>query len=145
MRREQFNVVAPDPRGMAAATALSDALEMERPPSSVFTPGGPGGVPRGRLGLNVLQVAVSDADSRTKHAVITFYMVTVAKPSQPRVGMEHIEFDPRGRDVPRGERVTLRCHASGSINMSGWQLRDLARHTFTFPTFTLHPAASVTI
>ncbi|NTU78230.1 MAG: lamin tail domain-containing protein, partial [Chloroflexales bacterium] len=51
--------------------------------------------------------------------------------------------DPPGRDVD-GEYVRLRNDGPAPINLAGWTLSDSqAKHTFTFPRFTLGPRAEV--
>ncbi len=43
------------------------------------------------------------------------------------------------------EYVCLYNRGTASANMTGWQVKDAADHTYTFPTFTLLPAASVKV
>lgn len=57
----------------------------------------------------------------------------------------HIEFDPPGSDVA-GEYVRIVNGAAEAVDLTGWTLRDEgAKHTYTFPTFTLEPGAEVQI
>ncbi len=57
----------------------------------------------------------------------------------------HIEFDPPGSDV-EGEYVRINNGTSDAVDMTGWTLRDDgAKHTYTFPAFTLEAGAEVQI
>lgn len=62
----------------------------------------------------------------------------------PGVVITSILFDPPGPDVD-GEYVLIENQGGSPVDMTGWTLRDEADNTFTFPTFTLSPGASVRV
>ncbi len=71
--------------------------------------------------------------------------VAEAKPDYSGLTISHIEYNPEGSDV-EGEYVLLSNGGESAIELTGWTLRDDdAKHTFTFPTFTLAPGAEVKI
>jgi hypothetical protein len=72
-----------------------------------------------------------------------------AEPSVSRVptgiSISHIEYDPPGRDVD-GEYVLIVNNAHQAVALTGWVLTDGdARHTFTFPAFTLAAGGTVKV
>jgi large subunit ribosomal protein L20 len=59
--------------------------------------------------------------------------------------ISHIEYNPEGSDV-EGEYVRLSNGGDSAIDLTGWTLNDgEAKHTYTFPAFTLEPGAEVQI
>ncbi|MGZ8916277.1 MAG: lamin tail domain-containing protein, partial [Methylobacter sp.] len=145
--REQYATIAPHPNGMQAAARLAEELGSGEPSRPVFTPGGIKAPLRGNPGLNILQVAVSDGKDVThQHAVaVPFYLTTEGSTTQP-IEVEKIVYNPRGRDLEEGEQVILRSISASPLDLTGWIIRDLARHTFQFPDgFILQPGATVTI
>lgn len=70
---------------------------------------------------------------------------TVALRDYTGLTIGHIEFDPPGSDV-EGEYVRIVNGTSDAVDLTGWVLRDAdAKHTFTFPAFTLEAGAEVRI
>jgi large subunit ribosomal protein L20 len=71
--------------------------------------------------------------------------VAVAPRDYTGLAIGHIEFDPPGSDV-EGEYVRIVNGTAEAVDMTGWTLRDEgAKHTFTFPAFTLEAGAEVQI
>jgi tetratricopeptide (TPR) repeat protein len=67
----------------------------------------------------------------------------VASQTATGVAIEHVEFDPAGRDYT-GEFVLIKNTAATSIDLTGWKIRDIgAKHTFVFPPFLLGANDSV--
>ena len=62
------------------------------------------------------------------------------RPSQVRI--TYIEYNPPGDDVA-GEYVKIVNSGETFEQMTGWTLRDIVGHTFTFPSFALNPKAFV--
>jgi hypothetical protein len=59
------------------------------------------------------------------------------------VDIAHIEYDPPGRDLD-GEYVLLWNTSETPVALTGWVLTDGdAKHTYTFPPFTLAPGSEV--
>jgi hypothetical protein len=59
------------------------------------------------------------------------------------VEIAHIEYDPPGRDLD-GEYVLIWNTSDTSVALTGWVLTDGdAKHTYTFPPFTLDPGAKL--
>jgi hypothetical protein len=59
------------------------------------------------------------------------------------VTIEHIEYNPPGADL-LGEYVRISNRGPEPVALTGWTLSDgHARHSYTFPAFTLAPGASV--
>ena len=54
-----------------------------------------------------------------------------------------IAYDPAGADTLNGEYVVLKNTTSKSLPVGGWQLKDAAGSTYTFPTMSLKGGASV--
>ncbi len=63
--------------------------------------------------------------------------------SAPDVRVTYIEYDPPGDDVA-GEYVRIQ-NFGGFANMTGWTLRDVANHVFTFPSFALASGGTVRV
>ncbi len=140
--RQPHDVVAVAPRGMRAATLLADALHLE--PTRVIGVALPGAPPTLPPGLNTLQVAVGDGGGSTARASVAFYLGAVA-PRPTRVEIADLVANPPGPDVRGGERVVLRSNRDEPIDLEGWTVRDLARHTYTFGSFTLPARGTVTL
>jgi large subunit ribosomal protein L20 len=67
------------------------------------------------------------------------------KPDHSGLTISHIEYNPEGSDV-EGEYVRLTNGGDSALELTGWTLRDdEAKHTYTFPAFTLAPGAEVKI
>ncbi|RRR66324.1 MAG: lamin tail domain-containing protein, partial [Candidatus Viridilinea halotolerans] len=59
------------------------------------------------------------------------------------ITIAHLEYNPPGRDRD-GEYVLIRNSGATSMDLTGWTLSDgNARHSFTFPRFSLAPGAEV--
>jgi len=67
---------------------------------------------------------------------------TISPPADVRI--THIEYDPPGDDVA-GEYVRIQNLGGRAQVMTGWTLRDLANHVFTFPSFTLAAGGTVRV
>lgn len=98
----------------------------------------------GQPGINALQVAVSDGKQETDSDSVVFFLGV--RPAKPRgAAIVDVEANPPGRDVPEGERVLIRSRQDEPLDMSGWLLRDLARHAYRFPSFVLAPGEEVRV
>lgn len=64
--------------------------------------------------------------------------------SDPPVRITSIDFDPPGSDVA-GEHVVIRNDTAAATTLTGWTLRDLANHAFTFPSFVLQGGSGVKV
>jgi endonuclease G len=72
-----------------------------------------------------------------------------AQPASPAgaaqgVSIETIDYNPPGDDLA-GEHVLLQNTGGRAASLAGWTLEDEAGATFTFPAFTLAPAAEVRV
>lgn len=67
---------------------------------------------------------------------------TTAPPAN--VQLTFIEYNPPGDDVV-GEFVEIKNLGGTAANMTGWTLRDIVPHVFTFPSFTLQPISTVKV
>ena len=62
-----------------------------------------------------------------------------------------IQYDPSGSDVPatnyqlNREYVTIKNTGMITRTLTGWTVRDLANHVYTFPSFKLASGQSVTL
>jgi len=65
-------------------------------------------------------------------------------PAPADVDITYICYDPEGSDV-EAEYVRIANTGGSAQSMTGWTLRDLANHTYTFPNFTLGAGASVKV
>lgn len=54
------------------------------------------------------------------------------------------QYDPPGSDDDLNEEyVCFENQGGTAANLSGWQVKDAANHTYTFPTFTLSAGTRV--
>ncbi|MBP7241811.1 lamin tail domain-containing protein [Amaricoccus sp.] len=68
--------------------------------------------------------------------------MSCARAPTPRV--IGIDYNPPGSDVDR-EQVRITHDGAAPVQLQGWTLRDVANHTYTFPTFTLPPGEVVSV
>jgi hypothetical protein len=54
------------------------------------------------------------------------------------IDITNIHFDGAGSREP-DEYVEFRNNDSYAIQLQGWTLRDIANHTFTFPSYVMQP------
>jgi hypothetical protein len=97
----------------------------------------------GLLGLNAIVVSATDGDARSDSAARTFF-ITPEPVRDSGVRIARIEYDPAGPE-PEGEFVELENASGSSVDLRGWTLRDLARHTFTLPGRVIDPGATLRI
>jgi archaellum component FlaF (FlaF/FlaG flagellin family) len=50
-----------------------------------------------------------------------------------------------GAGTASSEIVVIKNNGSESFNLNGWMLKDVDGHTYTFPPFTIYPAATVQV
>ncbi len=50
-----------------------------------------------------------------------------------------------GAGTASSEIVVIKNNGAESFNLNGWMLKDVDGHTYTFPPFTIYPAATVQI
>jgi phosphatidylserine/phosphatidylglycerophosphate/cardiolipin synthase-like enzyme len=91
------------------------------------------------IGTHTITASATDSGGHSRSATIT---VTIT--GQANVRMVEIVYNPAGDDVA-GENVRLRNDGSALATMTGWTLRDVANHVFTFPAFTLGPGGTVRV
>jgi hypothetical protein len=103
------------------------------------------GVPTlmGIAGMNALQVSVADGMGRTDSASVVFFMEP-GRTAPTGIRIDSIDHNPPGPDA-RNESILLRADGPEPVALTGWTLRDLARHIYTFPEFTLQPGQGVRI
>jgi large subunit ribosomal protein L20 len=94
-------------------------------------------------------VTLSDSDAPVEETLgVTLTeadAVAVAPRDYTGLTIGHIEFDPPGSDV-EGEYVQIVNTTTEAVDLTGWTLRDEgAKHTYTFPAFTLEAGAEVQI
>jgi hypothetical protein len=65
--------------------------------------------------------------------------------AEGQVAIAYIDYDPAVGNDGDGEYVALQNMGGAPVDMTGWQLVDIAGHTFTFPTFVLAPGATVNV
>jgi len=97
----------------------------------------------GLLGLNAIVVSATDGEARRDSASRTFF-ITTEPVRDSGLRIRRIEYDPAGPE-PEGEFVELENASGSSVDVRGWTLRDLARHTFTLPARVVDPGATLRI
>jgi Lamin Tail Domain len=127
------------------STLGAGEFELLAPDEAVITEVLPNGeiVLAGRPGVNVVQVAVSDGKTTQAGNSVMFF-VTIVDAVAPPIAIVELIHDPPGPD-PQAERTVLRCNSDSTVDMTGWTLRDLARHVYRFPSVTLQPGDSLTV
>jgi hypothetical protein len=96
----------------------------------------------GQPGVNVVLVAVSDGRGQRATQTRMFFLST--ETTAAPVVVERVEFAPPGPDW-QGEYALLRSNSGADLNLTGWTLRDLARHIYRFPDFTLRAGATLRV
>jgi hypothetical protein len=76
------------------------------------------------------------------HATVRVWPLTSSGPRGVR--LVSIDFNPSGPDI-LSESVLIRNETSGAVDLAGWQLSDLARHSFVFPSRMLDSGSEVTV
>jgi hypothetical protein len=140
-----FNGGAPLIRGAATSAGSFELIAPE--PVAEIAPTDEQGRPvlPGQVGLNAVQVAVSDGKGRQANGSLVFFLAEKAPPEASRaVSIEGVEFNPPGRDW-EGEHVVIKASGSSPVDLGGWILRDLAHHVFRFPAFSLRPGSTVKV
>lgn len=97
----------------------------------------------GLQGVNSLQVLATDGAGQQASAG-TAFVLSVRQPPSFDVRISAVTYDPVGPE-PQGEYVEVQAGPAAAVDLTGWTLRDLARHVYTFPTFTLAPGARVRV
>lgn len=59
-------------------------------------------------------------------------------PSVPKIDITYIGANGSGTSEP-DEYVEFKNIGTGAVQLSGWQLSDIANHVFTFPAFLIQP------
>ena len=70
-------------------------------------------------------------------------MFNIKKDAAPIV-ISQVLADPKGRDI-ENEYVLLKNISDRNIILSGWSIRDLARHQYVIPEFTLSAGSELRI
>ena len=65
--------------------------------------------------------------------------------AEGQVAIVYIDYDPAVGNDGDGEYVAIQNMGSTPVDLTGWQLVDIAAHTFVFPAFVLQPGATVNV
>ena len=79
-----------------------------------------------------------------RHILDFLFLRSPSPTVQKTARIQDVNFDPVGRDVDL-EYAVIRNDTVAPIDMSGWTLRDTARHVFTFPSFALQAGSAVKV
>jgi hypothetical protein len=128
--------------GMEAMVETAPAPAAPQPAARVVAPDGRP-VLSGVEGLNMLEVAVSDgsAPERVDSSAVVFFLTPA---EVPEIAIGTIAFAQTGPEA-RGEFVEITSTEVVDVDMTGWTLRDIARHVFHFPLFVLPAGSSVRV
>jgi hypothetical protein len=94
----------------------------------------------GREGLNAIQIAIADAKTQQAGERVLFFLERAV----PKVVIQVRWANPAGADVA-GEYVMVYNEGNVSVDLQGWTIRDLAKHTFRFPAFSLAGGQTVRV
>ncbi|WP_062287508.1 lamin tail domain-containing protein [Demequina phytophila] len=66
------------------------------------------------------------------------------------VRFSYVQYNSPGSDTGgntslNGEYIKIKNYGTASKNLTGWSVRDVANHVYTFGKFTLKPGATVTL
>ncbi|HEX7168635.1 MAG TPA: lamin tail domain-containing protein [Acidimicrobiales bacterium] len=92
----------------------------------------------GMSGLNVVEVAVADGDTRRDSDRVVFFVTR----SVPKVVVEQVVFDPAGPDI-KHEYALIRNEAWDPVDVEGWTIEDLFGHRYTFGPRTIAARSAV--
>lgn len=90
-------------------------------------------------GVNTLAVVVADGSGQTAHASVVFVMGAPEGPSGP-LRIVGVAYDP-----PEGEHIVLENLSSIPVDLSGWMIRDTARHRLRLPSRMAPPSARMRV
>jgi endonuclease G len=139
--------------GYDLLTALDDAieaaLEAQGGSCTVAQPDYRLLIPMARNGAIPSQPTATPTTGPTSAPTVSPTASPTASPTPtgtPTIGITIVEVlaDPPGSDAD-GEYVRIRNDGTSPVTMTGWTLRDEADTVFTFPAFTLAPAAEVRV
>lgn len=65
--------------------------------------------------------------------------------AEGQVAIVYIDYDPAVGNDGDGEYVAIQNQGAAPVDLTGWQLVDIAAHTFVFPAFVLAPGATVNV
>ena len=81
--------------------------------------------------------------------VVASSLIALPANAASAIQFRKIQYDPSGSDVPatnyqlNREYVTMTNTGTTTRTLTGWTVRDLANHVYTFPSFKLGPGKSV--
>jgi len=81
--------------------------------------------------------------------VVASSLIALPANAASAIQFRKIQYDPSGSDTPatnyqlNREYVTMTNTGTTTRTLTGWTVRDLANHVYTFPSFKLGPGKSV--
>ncbi len=94
-------------------------------------------------GLNVLEISIANTESSRLRHTVNFLVDPEGPPliEELVIDGEQSRFNAPGNDhrAAYEEFVLLRWNGTSAFDLSGWKVRDLARHEYTFGDTTLAP------